>query len=161
MDSYPKDFDDSAKNADSAQYALIARNMKSLNSRRSRVNCCSESTFENVLGGVLEDYPSITTSLERLEFLSPFEPFVHRWEKFVNTKERVSDPEMREHVDLLRDPLEEVLRETIREKNDHVAHDDVTFDNIWTIFELGALVHTREEGHGRVFKLRKGSYGSN
>jgi hypothetical protein len=117
--------------------------------------------LKNVLGGVLEDYPGITTSLERLEFRSPFEPFVHRWEKFVNTKERVSDPETREHVDLLRDPLEEVLRETIREKNDHVAHGDVTFDNICTIFELGALVHTREEGHGRIFKLRKGSHGSN
>lgn len=57
--------------------------------------------------------------------------------------------------------LEEELKKTIREKNDHAAHGVVTFDNIWTIFEPGALVYTREEGHDRIFKLRKGSYGSN
>lgn len=86
--------------------------------------------MKNGLGDVLEYYPGITTSPERLKFRCPFEPFVHRWEKFVSTNERVSDPETKEHVDLLRDLLEEVLRETIREKNDHVAHGDMTFDNI-------------------------------
>ena len=79
----------------------------------------------------------------------------------MSTKERVSDPETKEHVDLLWDLLEEELRETIREKNDRVAHGDVTFDNIWTIFEPGTLVYTREEGHDRIFKPRKSSYGSN
>lgn len=79
--NYPKDLDNPPENAESAQYALIARNKKSFDGRRKlRVESIvvQSSLIKIVLGGVLEGYPGITTSLERLEFESPFEPFVHR-----------------------------------------------------------------------------------
>jgi len=69
--NYPKDLDDPPENADSAQYALIARNKKSFDGRRKlRVESIvvQSPLLKNVLGGVLEGYPGTTTSLERLEF---------------------------------------------------------------------------------------------
>lgn len=161
---YPTDLDEPPENAESAQYALVARNKKCYDGRRKlRVESVviQSPLLKKALGVILAGYPGITASLERLEFSAPFEPFVHRWEKFAEVKETITDPEAKEHLNLLWEVVEEELRDTIREKKDLIANGVVTFDSIWTIFEPGSLVYTKEEGHDRVFKLRKGTYGSN
>ncbi|KAF2496108.1 hypothetical protein BU16DRAFT_538696 [Lophium mytilinum] len=161
---YPSDLDEPPENAESAQYALVARNKKCYDGRKKlRVESIviQSPLLKKVLGVVLAGYPGITTSLERLEFSSPFEPFVHRWEQFAEAKETTSNRETNEHLNLLWEVLEEELRDTIREKKDLIANGVVTFDSIWTIFEPGSLVYTKEEGHDRIFRLRKGTYGSN
>ncbi|KAF2804787.1 putative AAA family ATPase [Mytilinidion resinicola] len=139
---YPADLDEPPENAESAQYALVARNKKCYDGRRKlRVESIviQSPLLKKVLGVVLVGYPGITTK----------------------AKETASDPETNEHLDLLWEVLEEELRDTIREKKDLIANGVVTFDSIWTIFEPGSLVYTKEEGHDRIFKLRKGTYGSN
>jgi hypothetical protein len=161
---YPDDLEEPIENKDSAQYALLVRSKKSYDGRK-KLEIYSivvqSAVLKEILGVVLRDYPGINTKLERVEFKAPFQPFVHRWDRFANARAEVKDIETRTHVDLLWKLLEEELRDTIREKLDHVANGVVTFDNIWTIFEPGCLVFSRSDDHDRIYKLTSGSYTSN
>jgi ATPase family associated with various cellular activities (AAA) len=158
---YPDDLEEPAENAESEQFALLIRNKKCYDGRKKleidSIVIQSE-LLKGVLGDVLKDYPGITTALKRVEFHAPFQPFVHRWEAFAKAREEATDSETRTHVNLLWKVLEEELRETIREKNDHVRNGVLRFDNIWTIFEPGCLVYHLDDGHDRVYRLKSGSF---
>jgi len=161
--TYPTDIDEPAENAESAQYALIVRNRKCYDGRRKlEIDSLvvQSPLLKKFLGEVLKGYPGITTSLARLEFKAPFQPFVHRWERFVKLREDITDDELKAHVDLLWNTLNEELGDVIREKNDHIALGVSTFEAVWTIFEPGCIVYTDDDGH-RAYKLTRGSYGEN
>lgn len=158
---YPDDLNEPPENADSAQYALLVRHKKCYDGRKKlEINSIvvQSGLLKKVLGVVLKDYPGISTNLERVEFHAPFQPFVHRWEQFAKCRADETDPETKTHVELLWRVLEEELRDTIREKNDHVANGVVRFDNIWTIFEPSILVTSRDEDHERVYRLKSGNF---
>ncbi|KAF2232365.1 P-loop containing nucleoside triphosphate hydrolase protein [Viridothelium virens] len=158
---YPDDLEEPLENAESAQYALLVRYNKCYDMRKKlRLDSIvvQSPLLKSVLRSVLDKYPGITTSLQRLEFSAPFQPFVHRWEQLSEARKKQTHPEVCEHLDLLWNVLEEELRDVIREKQDLVANGVVTFDSIWTIFEPGALVFHQDEGHDRIYKLKSGSY---
>ena len=159
--TYPEDLEEPLENAESAQYALLVRYNKCYNMRKKlQLNSIviQSPLLKSILGSVLDNYPGITTSLERLEFSTPFEPFVHRWEQLAHERKQYTDPEVSEHLDLLWNVLHEELRDSINEKRDLVANGVVTFDSIWTIFEPGILVFYQTEGHDRIYKLKSGNY---
>lgn len=158
---YPDDLNEPPENAESAQYALLVRHKKCYDGRKKlEIDSIvvQNQLLKKVLGIVLKDYPGISTNLERVEFHAPFEPFVHRWEAFAEARETEVDTETKAHVELLWRVLEEELRDTIREKNDHVANGVVRFDNIWTIFEPSTLVFSRDEDQERVYRLKTGNF---
>jgi hypothetical protein len=156
----PANLLDPPENAESAQYALIVRKVKCYDGRRSLQvhSVVVQSTFlKKILGVVLKNYPGIAANLERVEFKSPFEPFVHRWAKFVKARDDERDLESSKHVDLLFSVLEEELRDTIRLKEDLIANRVVTHDLIWTIFEPGDIIFGLEDGRERAYKFSKGA----
>ncbi|KAJ6108204.1 hypothetical protein N7523_009527 [Penicillium sp. IBT 18751x] len=67
----------------------------------------------NPLSTVLDKYPGVTTTLDRLEFSTPFKPLIHRWEAFTKARDEEEDPTSKEHVDLFHKVLEEELQDTI------------------------------------------------
>jgi ATPase family associated with various cellular activities (AAA) len=158
---YPDDLEEPIENKDSAQYALLVRSKKSYDGRKKLeiYSIVVQSTvLKEVLGMVLKDYPGINTKLERVEFKAPFEPFVHRWDQLATARAQVTNLQTRTHVNLFWKLLDEELRDTIREKVDHVANGVVKFSNIWTIFEPGCLVFSRSEDHERIYKFTSGNY---
>ncbi|KAL9083052.1 MAG: hypothetical protein Q9165_008676 [Trypethelium subeluteriae] len=158
---YPDDLEEPLENAESAQYALLVRYNKCYDMRKKlKVDSIvvQSPLLKSVLRSVLDDYPGITTSLQRLEFSAPFQPFVHRWEQLSEARKKQTHPETCEHLELLWKVLEEELHDVIREKQDFVANGVVTFDSLWSIFEPGALVFHQDEGHDRIYKLRSGNY---
>ena len=158
---YPDDLEAPLENAESAQYALLVRYKKCYDMRKELQLdsiVVQSPLLKSVLGSVLRNYPGITTSLERLEFSAPFQPFVHRWERLTEARRQQNDPETCEHLGLLWNVLEAELLETIREKSDLVANGVVTFDAIWTIFEPGSLVFHQVEGQDRIYKFKSGNY---
>jgi hypothetical protein len=158
---YPDDLEEPIENKDSAQYALLVRSKKSYDGRKKleiHSIVVQSTALKEVLGVVLKDYPGINTKLERVEFKAPFQCFVHRWDRFANARAEVKDLETKAHFNLLWKLLEEELRDTIREKLDHVANGVITFSNVWTIFEPGCLVFSRSEDHERIYKLTSGTY---
>jgi hypothetical protein len=160
---YPNDLEEPVENDESAQYALLIRNKKCYDGRKKleiHSIVIQSAVLKELLGEVLQGYPGIHTKLERVELHAPFQPFVHRWDKFAKARAEVEDGVTKTHVDLLWNLLQAELRDTIREKLDHVSHGVVKFDNIWTIFEPGALVFSRAADHDRVYKLSNGAFTS-
>ncbi|RHZ57982.1 ATP-binding protein [Aspergillus thermomutatus] len=155
----PDDLPSADENSESAQYALIVRHVKCYDGRKPlqihSIVVQSEPLKES-LGKVLDGYPGVTMTLERVEFRSPFKPFVHRWERFASARDQELDSVTKSHVDLLYTILEEELRDTIARKNDLVLNGVVTHDLLWTIFEPDDEIFSMVGGRPRAFRFKSG-----
>lgn len=153
----PETIVDPAEDAESAQYALIVRNVKCYDGRKSLSihSIVIQSEFlKTFLGKVLEGYPGVTATLERLEFTAPFKPLVHRWEDFLKAREAEDlDETTKQHVDLLYKILEEELRDVLARKKDLVRNGVITHPLLWTIFEPDDVVIAKISGrlHASLF----------
>ncbi|CAI7664928.1 unnamed protein product [Penicillium manginii] len=151
----PETIVDPAEDAESAQYALIVRNVKCYNGRKSLSihSIVIQSEFlKTFLGKVLEGYPGITVTLERLEFTAPFKPLVHRWEDFLKAREEEElDATTQEHVDLLHKILEEELRDILARKKDLIRNGVITHSLLWTLFEPDDVVIATVAGRRNAY----------
>lgn len=145
--------------SDSSQYALIVRNSKCYDGRKSlQVHSIvvQSQPLKTFLGDVLEGYPGITVELDRVEFGRPFKPFVHRWEQFCKARNDETDMSTKSHVDLLYGILEEELRDTISSRKSLIANGVVTHELLWTIFEPGSIVFSFVDGRQRASTFKSG-----
>ncbi|GFF52757.1 ATP-dependent zinc metalloprotease FtsH [Aspergillus udagawae] len=155
----PDDLPSADENSESAQYALIVRHVKCYDGRKPlqiHSIVVQSEHLKNVLGKVLDGYPGVTMTLERVEFRSPFKPFVHRWEQFASARDRGLDSVTKSHLQLLYTILEEELRDTIARKNDLMLNGVVTHDLLWTIFEPEDEIFSMFGGHPRAFRFESG-----
>lgn len=132
------------ENDESAQYLLIVRNVKCYDGRKSlsiHSVIVQSEPLKTFLGKVLHGYPGVTTSLERLEFHTPFRPLVHRWENFIKVRdEEELDSTTKEHVELFHKIFEEELRGTLARKKDLIQNAVITSPLLWTLFEPDDIV---------------------
>ncbi len=162
-EKYPDYIEEPAENSETLRYALLVRNRKSSDSHKKlEIDSIvvQSPVLKRILATVLEDYPGVTTGLDRLEFETPFEPFVHRWERLEKARQAEQDPETKSHINLLWSTLEVQLRDTLKRKADHIAHGVITIKHIWTIFEPGCLVFMIDDGRERLLRLAGGSFDS-
>ncbi|KAF9883009.1 hypothetical protein FE257_004322 [Aspergillus nanangensis] len=157
----PSNLTSPAENSESGQYALVVRNVKCYDGRRNLrlfSIVIQSDNLKQFLAGVFDGYPGLTMTLERVEFKPPFKPFVHRWEAFCTSREKVTDPTTRAHVDLLYRILEEELRDVISRKRDLILNGVITHDLLWTIFEPGQVVFAVRAGYERAFSFSSGEH---
>ena len=158
---YPSNLEDPVENAKTARYTLLVRYRKSTNSRKTLELdslVVQSPLIKRVLGSVLENYPGITTSLERLEFEAPFEPFIHRWGRLEELASEEQDPETKKHLLLLLNTLGGELEEEISKIKDLAANGVIDFENLWALFEPGSMLFTCIDGQERIVKLHDGHY---
>lgn len=119
--------------------------------------------LRRLLKKVLKDYPGVTTSLKRLEFSGRFEPLIHRWGEFQAAVERLGEDSdsktTKEHAMLLQEVLEKEFKSTIEESQDLIRNGVITYEHLWTIFQPGELVYTRQDGQDMALKLVNTQYG--
>lgn len=154
----PVDVVEAAENKETARYAFLVRQKKSYDSRKKYdidSIIVQSPWLKKSLGVVFEDYPGITTNLERLVFRGPFHPFVHRWTRLADLleKDEFEEDIARKHLQLFHDVLFEELKNAIAAKIDLVKNGVITFEYLWTIFEPQALVYSISDGKECVFKL--------
>ncbi|RDK40671.1 hypothetical protein M752DRAFT_337180 [Aspergillus phoenicis ATCC 13157] len=141
---------------ESGQYALLVRNIK-CSSGHGRLEVDSivvqSEHLKGVLARVMDGYPGITMSLERVEFSKPFQPFVHRWELFSEARDNESDAQAKAHIDLLYGVLATELSDIITNKQNLVLNGMITFDMLWTIFEPGQIVLSTVNDCKRAFRF--------
>ncbi|TVY29058.1 ATP-dependent zinc metalloprotease [Lachnellula hyalina] len=170
-DKYPDNLDEAAENEITARFAILVRNKKSFDSRKKlEIDSIvvQSPLLKTVLSKVLKDYPEleeppntnqgVTTTLKRLVFQAPFNPFVHRWTQFTTALEEQEEGETKSHLQLLHTTLEAELRDTIEAKNDFVKNKVITFGYLWTIFQPGATIYTNEWDRHCGSKFSQGSY---
>lgn len=160
----PEDLIQPAEGAESSAYALVVKNTKCYDGRKSlqihSIRVQSEP-LKKFLTPVLAKYPGITMLLDRVEFKQPFKPFVHRWKEFVTAREAEQDPSTKQHVDLLYGALKTELEDTIARKSDLMANGVVTHDLLWALFQPGDTIFTGVvDGRPRAFICGSGDIDS-
>lgn len=161
VDKYPNDLEEAAENAETARYALLVRNVKCYDGRKKlQIDSVivQSPLLKTVLGTVLKDYPGITTTLDRLTFKAPFQPFVHRWSKLVEALEAESDLETKTHLELFHRVLEAELRDDLKARDDFILNGVITYHTIWMIFEPGTVVFSVKDGQPCTVKFNNGNY---
>lgn len=161
VDKYPDDLEVAAENAETARYALLIRNKKCYDGRKTlQIDSIvvQSPLLKKALGSILKDYPGITTSLERLTFSAPFQPFVHRWSKLVDAVENEEDSETKAHLKLFHKTLEVELHDSIKARDDFILNGVITYDTCWMIFEPGSTVFTLDNGQKSAVRLVNGNY---
>lgn len=163
VDKYPDDLEDAAENAESARYALLIRNNKCYDGRKKlQIDSIvvQSPLLKQVLGNVLKNYPGVTTSLDRLTFKAPFQPFVHRWKYLVEALEIEQDPQTKAHLELFHHTLEKELRDDLKARDDLLLNGVITYSTIWMIFEPGTTVFAVSGGQNCAAKFTNGNYHS-
>ncbi|KAG8532276.1 uncharacterized protein KY384_003917 [Bacidia gigantensis] len=161
VQDYPDDLIAAAENSETAKYALLVRNKKCYNGRKSlEIDSLvvQSPLLKDRLGHVLKDYPGVTTNLDRLTFKAPFKEFVHRWKALVEALNEESDPETKSHLDILHRVLEVELRDDLKALDDYIQNGVITYDTIWMLFEPGELIFGSQQSQPAVGKLSQGSY---
>ena len=161
VDTFPTDLENAAENAESARYALLIRNRKCYDGRKSlQIDSVvvQSPLLKKSLGRILEDYPGITTTLDRLTFHSPFQPFVHRWSRLVNVLDNEEDQDTRSHLALFRRIMETELKDNLKARDDFILNGVITYDTCWMIFEPGTTVFTVQEGQKCAAQFNSGRY---
>jgi hypothetical protein len=164
VDEYPTDIKEAAENDETEKCAIITRNVKCTDGRRNTKahSIVIQSPYlKKALSEILHDYPGVCCELQRLEFMAPFEPFVHRWAGFLQYWKRGDlDKMTREHIDLLHDTLQGEIGENIREFEDFVLNGVVTFKSLWMIFQPGSIILSTHGGETlSAFELSQSQYG--
>lgn len=161
VETYPDDLDDPVENEKTARFALLIRNKK-CHSGRKKLTVASivvqSPLLKNALKPVFENYPGITTTLERLQFEPPFAAFVYRWNGFCAAVTNEQDPTVKEHLDLLHRVLEEEMKDDIKARDDLLAHNVITYDYLWMLFEPGSVVVATKGEQDQAVLLTNGDY---
>lgn len=158
---YPDDLEEAGENEETGRYALLIRNKKCYDGRKKlEIDSIvvQSPLLRGVLGTVLKDYPGITTTLERLTFKQPFEPFVHRWTQFSEAVRTEQDSETKAHLELFHKILQVELQEPIKARDDFILNGVITYDTCWMIFEPGTIVFTVEDKQKVAARLRSGAF---
>jgi hypothetical protein len=120
--------------------------------------------LKKLLQKVLKDYPGLSVNLRRLELTGKFEPIIHRWGRLQEEISKLGDAteadrETKKHADLLFDVLKKEFKDLIESSQDMISKGVITFEYLWTIFQPGALVYTRQDGQETGLKLVSAKYG--
>lgn len=165
----PEDLGKPAEDAESEKWAIIVRNVKVYNDPKKVLSLHSiliqSPLLKDLLKEVLAGYPGVTVGLKRLEFSGRFEPLIHRWAELKEAivklsvdKDEASAAKQR-HAELLQDLLSKEFKETIDAAGDLRNQGVMTYEHLWTLFQPGSFVYSRQQGQDRVFRLHSSKYG--
>lgn len=149
----------------SAKFALIIRREKQNGDTEEPVLALYSITVQSPLikrrlGPVFAGYQGINTNLKKLEFHAPFREFFYRWSEFVRATPGVedSDDNEKKHFKLLFDIISFEITPHIDQTEDLLRNNVISFDYVWALFEPGTEVHSKVDGHDRLYFLNGGQY---
>jgi hypothetical protein len=168
QDKMPEDLGNPAESDKTAKWALLVRNVKVYNDPRRVLAIHSivvqSPLLKTLLARVLKNYPGVTVGLQRLEFSGKFEPLIHRWTELQEAISALGDATeedrtTKEHADLLQEVLNKEFKQVIETSRDMKSKKVMTFDHLWTLFQPGSTLYTRNDGQETGLILQETKYG--
>ncbi|KAH9225318.1 hypothetical protein K456DRAFT_1852521 [Colletotrichum gloeosporioides 23] len=149
--------------AASAKFALIARREVNVEATDGNVLALhsvivNSPHIKRALGDVFQGYPGVSTTLKKVEFKAPFQPFFHRWRALQKCVEDGADELARQHVKLLYDVLAPEIKPQIERARDLRKNEVVSFDYLWTLFEPDTEAYARVDDQDRLFLIKNARY---
>ncbi|KAF1931068.1 P-loop containing nucleoside triphosphate hydrolase protein [Didymella exigua CBS 183.55] len=168
QDTIPEDIGDPVENSETAKWALLVRNVKVYNDPTKVLSIHSivvqSPLLKKLLAGVLKNYPGVTVGLNRLEFSGKFEPLIHRWaelqaaiSKLGSTTEEQRTT--KQHAELLQGILVKEFKGLIDTSQDMMSKGVMNFDLLWTLYQPGATIFSRQDGQETAMTLNTTRYG--
>ena len=116
--------------------------------------------LKTALSEAFKDYPGYSTaeSLFSIMLSAPFESLVHNWENLNNLAESHSDPETREHLQILQDAVWPVVEKPLKKIEECKIHGNITFPSLWTIFKPGQHIYRKDYLGREVIEKIQGAY---
>jgi Domain of unknown function (DUF7025) len=113
-----------------------------------------------VLKEVVTYYPGETLDFNtKFTIEDPFMMLIHHLDKLREYREISEDMTVKMHVALLLDYLAAEAGPKGVENNDMIAGGTITFPLLWMIFKPGDIVCQHDNGHTRLFRVRRHGYG--
>ena len=168
QDTIPEDLGVAAENNKTAKWSLLVRHVKVYGDAHKVLAIHSivvqSPLLKKLLGGVLKNYPGITTDLNRLEFSGKFEPLVHRWAELQTAISKIGDETeeqrtTKEHAELLQKILVEEFKDLLDISQDMKNKGVMTYEHLWTLYQPGSVVFTRQDGQETALQLQSTRYG--
>lgn len=168
QETIPDDLGVAVENDKTAKWALLVRHVKVYGDASKVLAIHSivvqSPLLKKLLGGVLKGYPGITADLNRLEFSGKFEPLIHRWAELQTAISKVGDATeeertTKEHADLLLNILVKEFKDLIDTSQDMISKRVMTYDHLWTLFQPGSILFTRQDGQETALQLQSTRYG--
>ncbi|KAA8621340.1 SpoVK ATPase of the AAA+ class [Pyrenophora tritici-repentis] len=168
QEEIPEDVGDPVENDETAKWALLVRNVKVYNDPRRVLSIHSivvqSPLLKDMLAGVLKNYPGVTVGLTRLEFSGKFEPLIHRWVELQEAIAKLGgDTEdqrtTKAHAELLKDVLTKEFKTMIDTSQDMKSKRVMTYEHLWTLFQPGVTVFSRQDGQETAMTLVETRYG--
>lgn len=168
QDKIPEDIGDPVENDKTAKWALLVRNVKVYNDPSRVLSLHSivvqSPLLKNLLAGVLKNYPGVTVELNRLEFSGKFEPLIHRWSELQEAISKLGhstndEKTTKAHAELLQDILVKEFKTMIDTSQDMKSKRVMTYEYLWTLFQPGSTVFSRQDGQETALTLTDSRYG--
>jgi hypothetical protein len=168
QDTVPEDVGKPAEDGETLKFAIVARHVKVYNDPRRVLKLHSvlvqSPLLKKLLMKTLKDYPGVTVSLQRLEFMGRFEPLIHRWEQLqeavANLDESVEEEKnTKAHAEVLLELMRTEFKEVIEAATDMKKNGVITYEYLWTIFQPGQLLFARQDNQETALRLHETSYG--
>ncbi|KAG8626055.1 hypothetical protein KVT40_006456 [Elsinoe batatas] len=136
------------------QHALVVKREKdteSLVGIRLHSIMVQSPIIKKILESVFDGYRGVSMKLNTLKFQHPFREFVHRWDKLLQAAEETTDDTERKHIALLIDVLKPDIGPVFERIRDGISNGVITCDDLWFLFEPGAIVHTQKDNMDRAY----------
>jgi hypothetical protein len=115
--------------------------------------------LRTVLDTVFGDYPSWYPDGSPYAVGPPFQPYVHRWETFLEVgRQRNLDEKTAQELQLLRRELEPRIEGHLSALDRVRKTSAISFENLWLILNPGCLMISSKAGPTQVFKLVQASF---
>jgi len=169
QDKIPEDIGEAAENDETAKWALLVRNVKVYNDPTRVLSVHSivvqSPLLKKLLITVLKGYPGVTVGLNRLEFSGRMEPLIHRWTELQEAISKLGDEEEDErtvklHAGLLQEVLVKEFKSMIDTAQDMKSKRVMTYEHLWTLFQPGSTVFTRQDGQETAMTMLESRYGT-
>ncbi|KAL5435304.1 hypothetical protein PMIN07_006606 [Paraphaeosphaeria minitans] len=164
----PNDLGVAVENDKTAKWALLVRHVKVYGDASKVLAVHSivvqSPLLKKLLGSVLKGYPGITAGLNRLEFSGKFEPLIHRWAELQTAIYKIGDNTEEEqttkkHANLLLDIVLKEFKDLIDTSQDMINKRVMTYEHLWTLFQPGSILFTRQDGQETAVQLQSTRYG--
>ncbi|KAH0537656.1 hypothetical protein FGG08_005569 [Glutinoglossum americanum] len=155
-DKMPKQIPEPMDTPENAQFALVVKQRPGHGGKKKfEIDSIliQSPLLKNALDTVLKGFPGVTPGLSSLTFTPPFKPLFYRWDELVKAVEEEENPVTKKHLDLFFSIVEPELKDTIKVRDEFVAHGVVTFQHIWTIFPAGTMIFTTQDDQECAYKL--------
>lgn len=168
QDKIPEDIGEAAENDETAKWAILVRNVKIYNDPRKVLAIHSivvqSPLLKKLLASALKKYPGVTVGLNRLEFSGKFEPLIHRWAEIGEAISKIGDETEEQrtiklHAELLQEVLTKEFKSMIDASQDMKSKRVMNYEHLWTLFQPGSIIFTRQDGQETAMTLVESRYG--